>query len=539
MSLIKKYTLTEEHRAQLKPWADKWISNALSTKPMDDMERNEIRVAIEGLYRAANLVPPPPHRIVFVPSPFVLRFAAGFAAGVWQLRGNAVTRDATTEATRSATDDATYEATTEATYEATRSATGDATRDATYEATSKATREATYEATNKATNKATTEAIYDATYKATTEATYDATNKVTYAATYDATNDAIRAVTYDATNDATAEATTDATAEAPRAATYGATNKVTRAATHAVTDAATTEATYSATTKAIYDATRDATRDVTRDATTEATRSATGEATRSATDDAKWWRFPVIDMPSIASRFGPSQLLMTCAQHAYRLWNGGNQWSGWIAFLSFFRTIVKLDIDYSQWQHYEIAGHAGPRCIHKEFCMISERPIVLKVDSENRPHCDDGPFCQWSDGAALFAVHGVRVPAWLILYPDRLTAEAIEKEENAEVRRVMIERLGYERYILESGAELIHTDDFGALYRKNLNDDEPLVMVHVLNATPEPDGSIKKYMLRVDPELRPMSVDGKKGKPQAMTARNAIASTFGMTGREYAPEVET
>ncbi len=103
----------------------------------------------------------------------------------------------------------------------------------------------------------------------------------------------------------------------------------------------------------------------------------------------------------------------------------------------------------------------------------------------------------------------------------------------------MIERMGYERYILESGAQLLNTDEYGSLYCKQLPDDEPLVVVHVLNSTPEPDGSIKKYTLRVDPRLRPLLGNQKFGKPQKMTAKNAVASTFGMRGEEYEPIIQT
>ncbi|UXR63412.1 SLC13 family permease [Bdellovibrio bacteriovorus] len=85
---MKKYTLTEEHRALLKPHADKWIANAMSTKAMDDHDREEMKKAIKGLYEAAKMTPPPENRIVFVPSPFVARFAGGFAAAIWWLRKN-------------------------------------------------------------------------------------------------------------------------------------------------------------------------------------------------------------------------------------------------------------------------------------------------------------------------------------------------------------------------------------------------------------------------------------------------------------------
>ena len=45
------------------------------------------------------------------------------------------------------------------------------------------------------------------------------------------------------------------------------------------------------------------------------------------------------------------------------------------------------------------------------------------------------------------------------------------------------------------------------------------------HSTPEPDGSVKKYMLRVDPKCR--------------TAREAVAWTFDMEAGEYAPAIET
>jgi hypothetical protein len=64
-------------------------------------------------------------------------------------------------------------------------------------------------------------------------------------------------------------------------------------------------------------------------------------------------------------------------------------------------------------------------------------------------------------------------------------------------------------------------------------------MVKVVNSTPEPDGSFKDYFLRVHPELRPLLSNNRMGEPQALTAHNAVASTFGKRGGEYAPCVET
>ncbi|MGK4422445.1 DUF6745 domain-containing protein, partial [Klebsiella pneumoniae] len=63
------------------------------------------------------------------------------------------------------------------------------------------------------------------------------------------------------------------------------------------------------------------------------------------------------------------------------------------------------------------------------------------------------------------------------------------------------------------------------LYRRNVPDDEPIVMVELVNASPELDGSLKTYMLRVPPTVR--------------TCREAVAWTFGMTVDQWQPAMET
>lgn len=237
--------------------------------------------------------------------------------------------------------------------------------------------------------------------------------------------------------------------------------------------------------------------------------------------------------------FGLNELGLACASSIYRLWQGGNQWSGVDTLLSFLRHIAQLPLDYSKWQHWESASiHGGPRVMHENFCMVSDRPETLRVDEQNRPHCDDGPFCRWRDGSALYAWHGVRTPAWIIEHPELITPAKIEAESNAEVRCVEMEKYGLYRYLQDSGAQEIHRDEFGVLYRKAdwlLGD---MMVVEVANSTPESDGSFRKYVLRVNRDLRPMRLENGRyvyGEPQALTARNAVASTFGMRGEDYNP----
>jgi hypothetical protein len=207
------------------------------------------------------------------------------------------------------------------------------------------------------------------------------------------------------------------------------------------------------------------------------------------------------------------------------MWNGGNQYSGYVSYLSFFRHIAQLPLDYTHWQHYEAAAvHGGPRVMHEQFCMVSDRPRVLTVDTQSRPHNADGPFCQWSDGTALYAWHGTYVPAWVIEHPERITLARVQSETNAEVRRAMIEKRGWDWYLEALGAQPVQTDICGALYRTEM-DGESVGVVVVRNSTPEPDGTVKRYALLVPPEHR--------------TARSAVAWTFGLTAESYQPVHES
>jgi hypothetical protein len=157
--------------------------------------------------------------------------------------------------------------------------------------------------------------------------------------------------------------------------------------------------------------------------------------------------------------------------------------------------------------------------------FISERPLVMEVDDTGRLHSGTGPALAFADGYKLYSWHGTAVRREIIERPNQITVNQILKEWNAEVRRVMIDRYGPSRFILDSGATEVSKDDCGVLYRKELTNDEALVMVKVINSTPERDGSYKEYFLRVPPTIT--------------SAREAVAWTFDMQPTEYSPERQT
>ena len=95
---------------------------------------------------------------------------------------------------------------------------------------------------------------------------------------------------------------------------------------------------------------------------------------------------------------------------------------------------------------------------------------------------------------------GVRVNERIAFHPEQLTAKEALAEKNAEVRRVMIERMGYFRFAEEAKAKVVDEDtDFGGrrqLLSIDLQLDEPLVG---LSCSCPSTG--RQYFLRVPPKL--------------------------------------
>ena len=152
-------------------------------------------------------------------------------------------------------------------------------------------------------------------------------------------------------------------------------------------------------------------------------------------------------------------------------------------------------------------------------------PISVKVDDRRRLHCADGYAVEFADGYAVCAWHGIIVDERIILDPEHITPELISKEQNAEIRRCMVEKYGRDRFLKLSTK--VHSDEWGELYRnesiRDVNGDA-YCFVKVVNSTPEPDGTFKDYVLRVNPKCK--------------TAYEAVASTFPRIPN-FSPAVET
>ena len=211
-------------------------------------------------------------------------------------------------------------------------------------------------------------------------------------------------------------------------------------------------------------------------------------------------------------------------------WFWGQQDAFWIAFYDFGREIgveygTKTLNGLNIWKAITNDCHWFYPFL--DLCIITDKPTGLHRDDPSRLHNENGLAIGYSDGWGIYAIHGVRVPDWVVLHPDQITVEKINGESNSEIRRIMVQRYGFDRYIKDVGATPLHTDETGTLYRLGVNDEnnDPITVVHVVNSTPEPDGTYKDYFLMVPPNMN--------------RAKQAVAWTFEMNERDYAPVMQS
>jgi len=180
--------------------------------------------------------------------------------------------------------------------------------------------------------------------------------------------------------------------------------------------------------------------------------------------------------------------------------DGGNVWPGPPAFASFFRHVAGLPLDYSHWDHYEtLAIHSGPRLMHPRFCIVSDRPTVLRIDEQRRPHCVDGPSHVWRDGFRLYHWHGVRVPAQWIEAKGTVDPHLVLTWRGIEQRRALAEILGWKRVLEVLSPTIIDADEdasVGVLLEVDLPDAPKSRFLKVLC------GTGREFVLPVPAEMK-------------------------------------
>ena len=162
--------------------------------------------------------------------------------------------------------------------------------------------------------------------------------------------------------------------------------------------------------------------------------------------------------------------------------------------------------------------------MHPDFAMVCDRPRLLRRNVGGRLHNASGPAIEWRDGWGLCFWHGLKLRReheWIVREPRRLSPETIENEPNAEIRRVMLEAFGFDRYLAARHARVVHADELHGQPRRLLEVEirgERVRILEVNNGSLELDGTRRKFHL---------------GAMRGETAHDVTAASYGIAPQHY------
>ena len=137
----------------------------------------------------------------------------------------------------------------------------------------------------------------------------------------------------------------------------------------------------------------------------------------------------------------------------------GQHDANWLGFYDYFAQVCGLQEETKALEGLTLLAHnAGWFLPHEKICWVSERHSFLHRDEQGRLHCETGAALGYPDKFSIWAWHGTRVSQQVIEAPETLTVEQIKNEDNAEIRRCMVERMGWQKFVEISEMKTLHTD---------------------------------------------------------------------------------
>ena len=235
-----------------------------------------------------------------------------------------------------------------------------------------------------------------------------------------------------------------------------------------------------------------------------------------------------------------SSVIQSAVSDSQTYWCGQMD-SFWLAFYRFGTNLgVKQETDLLRRLDImeRIAASIGFWYPRDGICIVSDRfAEVHWSEARNRQglpfrlHHEERPAVAFRDGWGLYYWHGYRLPPskeWIIAEKSRITPDLIDDEGNAELRRIMLEVFGFEKYIAVRGAKEIASDEMFGRQRRLLSmtvRGEEIRVLDVWNGSLEPDGTRRRFFL-----------GAMRG---ANTPHEAAALSYGIDPRIYSEGTRT
>ncbi len=170
------------------------------------------------------------------------------------------------------------------------------------------------------------------------------------------------------------------------------------------------------------------------------------------------------------------------------------------SWFDFWNSVLNYTADQNLSQIFQsLAESCGWIFAYKRVAVVCDRPTKLSFDSQNRLHAEGEPAIEFADGYSLYIYHGVTLPEkYSQLHPSQWEASWLLEEKNAELRRVLIQGIGYARIVEQlQASELDSYQEYRLLKISNEIDVEPIYLLKMTCPSTE-----KIHVLRVPPDVK-------------------------------------
>ncbi|OUL31245.1 hypothetical protein BV372_20700 [Nostoc sp. T09] len=170
------------------------------------------------------------------------------------------------------------------------------------------------------------------------------------------------------------------------------------------------------------------------------------------------------------------------------------------SYYDFCISVLNCKHDKIVWKYFQsVVKECGWIFAGKYTSILCDRPLHLRFDNQNRLHSEGEPAIEYADGFSLYSYHGVTLPEkYGKVHPQQWQAQWLLTEDNAELRRVLIQGIGYARICQELQA--IELDTWAEYTLLKIDADIDEESIYLLKMTCPSTGFI--HALRVPPEMK-------------------------------------
>ena len=181
-------------------------------------------------------------------------------------------------------------------------------------------------------------------------------------------------------------------------------------------------------------------------------------------------------------------------------WNAIRDLSTNPEIIDFCINVLNCPSDRQAWNSFQaLVRECGSFLLFEKSCIICDRPTKLLFDDEERFHAEGQSAIEFSDGYHLYFFHGTSLPElYGRVHPHQWQSRWLLSEPNAEIRRLLIQEIGYARLCQELQAVSLDTWREYELLRIE-EEDLDVEPIFLLKMTCPSTGSI--HVVRVPPEM--------------------------------------